>query len=240
MTLPLTGLYLRATSLLRDYAELTKLRVTSLIVMTAWCGYFFGAHQAGVPWLSWRLLHALVGIGLVSSGTAALNEVMERDIDGYMRRTAQRPLPAGRMSLLHAVLIGLFASIGGSIYLALFTNSLTGLLTLLTSAVYLAVYTPLKRVSPICTFVGAFPGAMPGVLGWTAVRGRLEWGTLVLFAILFVWQFPHFLSIAWLYREDYAKGGVKMLPVIEEDGRSTARRILAYSIVLIPVSILPS
>jgi len=130
--------------------------------------------------------------------------------------------------------------VGGSIYLAAFTNALTGILTFLTSAVYLAAYTPLKRVSPICTFVGAFPGAMPGVLGWTAARGRLEWGTLVLFAILFVWQFPHFFSIAWLYREDYAKGGVRMLPVVEEDGRSTARRILAYSLALIPISIVPS
>ena len=239
-TLPLSRLRNRATSRFQDYAELIKLRVTSLIVMTAWCGYFFGAHQAGVSWFTSGLLHALFGIGLVSSGTAALNEVMERDIDGYMRRTAQRPLPAGRMSLLHATLVGLVATIGGSIYLALFTNPLTGLLTFLTSVVYLAAYTPLKRVSPICTFVGAFPGAMPGVLGWTAVRGRLEWGTLVLFAILFVWQFPHFFSIAWLYREDYAKGGVKMLPVVEEDGRSTAHRILAYSIALIPISLLPS
>lgn len=240
MTLPLSGFRSRATSLFHDYAELTKLRVTSLIVMTAWCGYFFGAHKAGTSWFSFGLLHALLGIGLVSSGTAALNEVMEHDVDGAMRRTALRPLPAGRMSLLHATLVGTIAAIGGSIYLAIFTNPLTGLLTFLTSAVYLAAYTPLKKVSPICTFVGAFPGAMPGVLGWTAVRGQLEWGTLVLFAILFVWQFPHFFSIAWLYREDYAKGGVKMLPVVEEDGRSTARRILIYSIILIPVSILPS
>jgi heme o synthase len=240
MTLPLSALRIRATSLFRDYAELTKLRVTSLIVMTAWCGYFFGAHQAGISWISWGLFHSLFGIGLVSSGTAALNEVMERDVDAFMRRTALRPLPAGRMSLFHATTLGLLATVGGSIYLAIFTNPLTGLLTFLTSVVYLAAYTPLKRVSPICTFVGAFPGAMPGVLGWTAVRGRLEWGTLVLFAILFVWQFPHFFSIAWLYREDYAKGGVKMLPVVEEDGRSTARRILIYSIALIPISLLPS
>lgn len=239
-TLPLSALRIRATSLFRDYSELTKLRVTSLIVMTAWCGYFFGAHQAGVSWISWGLFHSLFGIGLVSSGTAALNEVMERDVDAYMRRTALRPLPAGRMSLFHATTVGILATVGGSIYLAIFTNPLTGLLTLLTSVVYLAAYTPLKRISPICTFVGAFPGAMPGVLGWTAARGRLEWGTLVLFAILFVWQFPHFFSIAWLYREDYAKGGVKMLPVVEEDGRSTARRILIYSVALIPISLLPS
>jgi len=240
MTLPLSGFRTRATSLFRDYAELTKLRVTSLIVMTAWCGYFFGAHKAGISWLSFGLLHALFGIGLVSSGTAALNEVMEHDIDGNMRRTAKRPLPAGRMSMLHATTVGVLATVGGSIYLAVFTNPLTGLLTFLTSVVYLAAYTPLKRISPICTFIGAFPGAMPGVLGWTAVRGQLEWGTLVLFAILFVWQFPHFFSIAWLYREDYASGGVKMLPVVEDDGRSTARRILGYSIALIPVSVLPS
>src|SRR3984957_16783707 len=240
MTLPFSAFRTRATSLFRDYAELTKLRVTSLIVMTAWCGYFFGAHQAGVSWISWGLFHSLFGIGLVSSGTAALNEVMEHDVDANMRRTALRPLPAGRMSLFHATAVGLLAAVGGSIYLALFTNPLTGLLTFLTSVVYLAAYTPLKRISPICTFVGAFPGAMPGVLGWTAARGHLEWGTLILFAILFVWQFPHFFSIAWLYREDYASGGIRMLPVVEEDGRSTARRIVAYSALLIPLSLLPS
>lgn len=239
-TLPLSPIRMRAVDLFRDYAELTKLRVTTLIVMTAWCGYFFGAHKAGVSWINWGLLHSLLGIALVSSGTAALNEVMEHDVDRHMRRTAMRPLPAGRMSMLHATLVGLIASVGGSIYLAAFTNPLTGLLTFLTSAVYLAAYTPLKRISPICTFVGAFPGAMPGVLGWTAVRGQLEWGTLVLFAILFVWQFPHFFSIAWLYREDYARGGVRMLPVVEEDGRSTAWRILVYSVALIPISVLPS
>jgi len=239
-TLPPAGFRAQAISLLRDYAELIKLRVTTLIIMTAWCGYFFGAHKAGASWLSSGLLHALIGIGLVSSGTAALNEVLEHEVDGNMRRTALRPIPSGRMSLAHAMVVGLLMSIGGSFYLAVFTNPLTGLLTFLTSAVYLAAYTPLKRVSPICTFVGAFPGAMPGVLGWTAVRGRLEWETLVLFAILFVWQFPHFFSIAWLYREDYEKGGIKMLPVVEEDGRSTAHRILAYSAALIPISILPT
>src|ERR1700758_147472 len=240
ITLPFSDFRLRATSLFRDYAELTKLRVTTLIVMTAWCGYFFGAHQQGTPWFSFGLFHALLGIGLVSSGTAALNEVMERDIDGHMRRTALRPLPSGRMSMFHATAVGLGAAIGGSIYLAVFTNPLTGFLTFLTSVVYLAAYTPLKRISPICRFVGAFPGAMPGVLGWTAARGHLEWGTLILFAILFVWQFPHFFSIAWLYREDYASGGVKMLPVVEKDGRSTARRILLYSVALVPVTLLPS
>ncbi len=227
-------------TLARDYTELIKLRVTTLIVMTAWCGYYFGALKSGVSSLSWSLFHTLLGIALVSGGTAALNEVMEWDIDGRMRRTAQRPLPAGRMILLHAAIIGVLLTIGGALYLGLALNPLTGWLSLATAAIYLAAYTPLKKIHPICTFVGAFPGAMPGVLGWTAARGRLEWGALVMFAIVFFWQFPHFLSIAWLYREDYEDGGVRMLPVVEPDGRSTARQILLYSVGLIPISLLPT
>jgi len=177
---------------------------------------------------------------MVSSGTAALNEVMEYKVDANMRRTARRPIPSGRMSLLHATTAGALLTLGGALYLGWVLNPLTGLLSLLTSVVYLAAYTPLKRVSPICTFVGAFPGAMPGVLGWAAARGRIEWGTLVIFAIVFLWQFPHFFSIAWLYRDDYADGGILMLPVVDPDGRSTSWRILAYSLVLIPVSVLPT
>ncbi len=227
-------------TLARDYAELIKLRVTTLIVMTAWCGYYFGALKSGVSSFSWGLFHALFGIALVAGGTAALNEVLECDIDGRMRRTAQRPLPAGRMSLLHAVIVGVLMTIGGALYLGLALNPLTGWLSLATSVIYLAAYTPLKKVHPICTFVGAFPGAMPGVLGWTAARGRLEWGALVMFAIVFFWQFPHFFSIAWLYREDYEEGGIRMLPVVEPDGKSTARQILLYSVGLIPISLLPT
>src|SRR5215471_2747375 len=226
-------------SLLRDYAELTKARITTLIVLTAWCGYFFAAHKSGVSALSIGLFHALLGIALVSSGTAALNEVIESEVDSRMRRTASRPVPAGRMSRTHAAAIGLALTLGGSIYLSVLSNPLTGLLAFLTALVYLAAYTPLKQVSPICTFVGAFPGAMPVVLGWTAARSRLEMETLVLFAIMFLWQFPHFLSIAWLYREDYARGDIRMLPVVNSDGKSTLWRILAYSFALIPASILP-
>jgi protoheme IX farnesyltransferase len=226
-------------SLIRDYAELTKARVTTLIVLTAWCGYFFGAHRAGESSWSIGLFHALLGIAMVSSGTAALNEVIESKVDARMRRTARRPLPSGRMSRAHAVTVGLALTLGGSIYLSTYSNLLTGLLVFLTSLVYLAAYTPLKKVSPVCTFVGAFPGAMPVVLGWTAARGKLEAETLILFAIMFVWQFPHFLSIAWLYREDYAQGDIRMLPVVDSDGKSTVWRILAYSAVLIPVSLMP-
>jgi protoheme IX farnesyltransferase len=224
----------------RDYAELTKMRVTTLVVLTAWCGYYFGCVKYGVPSLSWGLFHALLGIGLVSGGTAALNEVMEYDVDGRMRRTAQRPLPTGRMSVLHASLVGMAMTVGGALYLDVTLNALTGTLALVTAFVYLAAYTPLKKVHPVCTFVGAFPGAMPGVLGWTAVRGQLEWEALALFAIVFLWQFPHFFSIAWLYREDYAAGQIRMLPVVQPDGKSTARRILIYSLLLIPVSLSPT
>ena len=229
----------RASNLVRDYAELTKARITTLIVLTAWCGYFFGAHRSGISSWSFGLLHALLGIALVSSGTAALNEVMESNVDARMRRTALRPIPSGRMSRTHAIIVGLGLTLGGSVYLSIYANLLTGLLVFLTALVYLAAYTPLKKISPICTFVGAFPGAMPVALGWTAVRGRIEIETLILFAIMFVWQFPHFLSIAWLYREDYAQGDIRMLPVVDSNGKSTVWRILAYSAALIPVSVLP-
>ena len=227
-------------TLVRDYAELTKLRVTTLVVMTAWCSYYFGAIRAGVSSFSWGLFHTLLGVGLVAGGTAALNEVMESDVDRHMRRTAGRPLPTGRMSTRRALVSGVAMALGGALYLSLALNPLTGLLSVATAVVYLGAYTPLKKIHPICTFVGAFPGAMPGVLGWTAARGRLEWGALAMFAIVFFWQFPHFFSIAWLYREDYAAGKIRMLPVVEVDGRSTARQIIFYSVALIPVTLVPT
>jgi len=230
----------RSATLARDYAELTKMRVTTLVVLTAWCGYYFGCLKSGLPSLSWGLFHALLGIGLVSGGTAALNEVMEHDVDGNMRRTAQRPLPTGRMSMRHATLVGLLMTVGGALYLDLALNTLTGTLALVTAFVYLAAYTPLKKVHPVCTFVGAFPGAMPGVLGWTAARGRIEAEGLILFAIVFCWQFPHFYSIAWMYREDYANAKIRMLPVVEENGSWTRREIIGYSLALIPATVLPA
>ncbi len=224
---------------LRDYSELVKARVTTLVIVTAACGFYLGAQKGGFSSLSWQMLAAMIGVGLVSGGTAALNEVMERDVDARMQRTARRPLPSGRMSMAHGAAVGLLLTLGGSAYLGLTTNWLTGGLALLTAVVYLAIYTPLKLVSPVCTTIGAFPGAMPGVLGWTAARGRLDLEALVLFAIVFFWQFPHFFAIAWMYRDDYAQGGVRMMPVVENDGRRTSRRILFYSVALIPVSMLP-
>lgn len=236
LAVPRAGL----ASLVSDYATLTKARVTTLIVMTAWAGAFFAAEKSGTSLISWALLHALAGIGLVSGGTAAINEVVERDLDALMRRTARRPLVTGSMSLLHASVVAYGMTIGGVVYLWLTTNWLTAALAALTSVSYLAVYTPMKRIHPICTFLGAFPGAMPPVLGWTAIRGRLDGEALVLFAIVFFWQFPHFHSIAWLYREDYENARIRMLPVVESDGRSTAFAIVMYALALVPVSLAPT
>lgn len=236
-TLPVPRTALSLT--VRDYAELVKARVTTLIIITAWAGYFFGAAKASVPAFSWTLVHALLGIGMVSAGTAALNEFLERDLDALMRRTAQRPLVTRRMSAAHGLAVGAALVLGGSVYLALATNPLTALLTLLTSVVYLGVYTPLKRKTTLCTALGAFPGAMPPILGWAAARGTIEVEALALFAILYFWQFPHFHSIAWLYREDYERAGIRMLPVVDATGKATVRSVLLHLAALLPVTMAP-
>jgi heme o synthase len=234
-----TAPLLRKQSGFGDYAQLFKVRVTSLIVMTAWAGYYMGAARSGVPSLSWTLLNALWGIGLTSAGAAALNEVVERELDARMRRTRNRPLPSGRMSLGAGLTAGLVAVLLGPVALALTTNVLTGVLAFATAATYLALYTPLKKLSPISTLVGAFPGAMPPLLGWTAIRGQLEPEAFFLFLIVFFWQFPHFQAIAWMYRDDYEAAGIKMLPVVDKAGHSVIRQMLAYSCTLIPVSMMP-
>ncbi len=236
LALPRVGM----AALARDYSVLVKARVTTLIILSAWCGAYFAAAKSGTSSLSWSVFNALLGIGLVSGGTAAINEVMERDLDSRMRRTAMRPLVIKSMSVLHASIVAFGMTIGGIIYLWMTTNWQAALLTGLTSASYLLVYTPMKQVHPICTFLGAFPGAMPPLLGWVAIRGRIDPEAIVLFAIMFFWQFPHFHSIAWLYREDYENAGVRMLPVVESDGRSTIRAILLYSVALIPVTLAPT
>ncbi len=240
VTQPLAVPRTSITTLARDYATLTKARVTTLIVMTAWAGAYFAAAKSGAPLLSWALLNALVGIGLVSGGTAAINEVVERDVDALMRRTCRRPLVTGSLGLIHGSIVAFGMTLGGVLYLWATTNWLTAALAALTSITYLVVYTPMKRVHPICTFLGAFPGAMPPVLGWTAIRGRLDVEALVLFAIVFFWQFPHFHSIAWLYREDYENARIRMLPVVQSDGRSTALAIVIYALALVPVSLAPT
>ncbi len=222
-----------------DYRMLFKDRVTALVVMTAWAGFYLGSMQSGISSVQPGLLEALLGIGVVSAGSAALNECLERKQDRKMLRTANRPLASGRMSLAHGIIAGLGAIILGSVWLALTTNLITGTLTLITAFTYVAIYTPLKRRTTLATFIGAFPGAMPPLLGWTAARGQIEWPAVALFAILFVWQFPHFMAISWMYREDYGRAGIKMLPVVQPDGWSTVLEAVTYAVLMIPVSLAP-
>src|SRR5450759_1324983 len=222
---------------MREYIELTKPRITWLILMSTGIGYFFGA-RLGWHWLT--LLHTIVGTGLIASGTAALNQWYEREADGKMRRTMARPLPSGRIGAAHALWFAIAISLPGFLELAISVNLLSGLLGLFTLASYLFVYTPLKQRSPHSTTIGAIPGAMPPLIGYAAASGLLNWEAGVLYAILFLWQFPHFYAIAWMYREDYERAGIRMLPVVEPDGQSTARQILLYMLALIPISLLPS
>ncbi len=226
-------------SLLVDYRELFKLRVTLMVTLTAWAGFYLGSMRSGISSIQPGLLEALVGITMVSAGSAALNQAIERNLDAKMFRTADRPMATGRIGLAHGIAIGLLAIAAGTIWLTRETNLVTGSLTLLTAFLYVAVYTPLKRFTTLATFIGAFPGAMPPLLGWTAARGVIEWQGVALFAILFAWQFPHFMSIAWLYRDDYARAGIRMLPVAQPDGWSTALEALTYAVLMIPVSLLP-
>ena len=235
-----TPAVVKKQSVLGDYMQLFKVRVTSLIVMTAWTGYYMGSAKSGVSSLSAGLFNALLGIGLTSAGAAALNEAFEHNVDARMRRTRNRPIPAQRMRLGEGFVAGALATIAGPLYLAYTTNVLTAVLAFATAVTYLALYTPLKKISPISTLVGAFPGAMPPLLGWTAIRGKVEIEALVLFTIVFIWQFPHFQAIAWMYRDDYEAGGIKMLPVVDKEGRSVVRQMLSYSSALIPVSLLPA
>jgi protoheme IX farnesyltransferase len=222
-----------------DCRELFKVRVTGLVVVTGWAGFYLGSMQSGISSLQRGLIDTLFGIGLVSSGAGALNQALERRTDALMTRTADRPLASGRISLGMGVLAGLAALALGAGWLILHTNALTVALALLTAFTYVAIYTPLKRVTTLATFVGAFPGAMGPMLGWTAARGRIEWPAVALFAILFVWQFPHFMAIAWLYREDYGRAGIRMLPVVQPDGWSTVFEAMFYAVLMIPVSLVP-
>jgi protoheme IX farnesyltransferase len=225
--------------LIHDFRELFKVRVTGMVLVTGWAGFYLGSMQSGISSVQRGLLDTLIGIGLVSAGAGALNQALERTTDALMIRTADRPLPSGRISLMQGIAAGIGSLAIGSWWLLLHTNLLTVSLALLTAFTYVAVYTPLKRVTSMATFVGAFPGAMGPLLGWTAARGRIEWPAVALFAILFVWQFPHFMAIAWLYRDDYARANIRMLPVVQPDGFSTVAEALFYAVLMIPVSLAP-
>src|ERR1700722_16110160 len=226
-------------SRLADYQELFKVRVTSMVVLTAWAGFYLGSMRSGITSIHWGLVQSLLGITLISCGARVVNRVIEQKPAAKMVRTAQRPVAAGRFGLAAGMGLGLACFAAGAVVLAWFTNPVTVMLTLLTGFIYVAVYTPLKRYTTLATFIGAFPGAMPPLLGWTAARGVIEWPAVALFAILFVWQFPHFMAIAWLYRDDYAKAGIRMLPVVQPDGWSTVSEALIYAVLMIPVSAVP-
>jgi protoheme IX farnesyltransferase len=222
---------------LRDYWVLTKPEVNFLVVISTLVGFYLAARG---PLDLARLLHTLLGTLLVASGTATLNQLIERGLDAQMRRTASRPLPSGRLSAASALWFGLALSVVGGVYLWLAVNALTSLLALSTLASYLLIYTPLKKRTPWCTFIGAFPGAMPPLIGWAGATGHLSSEAWVLYGILFLWQFPHFLAIAWMYREDYARAGLLMLPRGDAEGRAMARMIVGYSLALLPISLLPT
>ena len=231
---------------MREYIELTKPRITWLILMSTGIGYFFGLPGAA-NWMGFlksihllSLLHTILGTGLIASGTAALNQWYEREADRHMRRTAARPLPSGKLSAAHALAFGIALSVVGFVELWLGVNFLAAAIGGFTLASYLFLYTPLKQRTWWSTTVGAIPGAMPPMIGFAAAAGVITRESWVLFAILFLWQFPHFYSIAWMYKEDYARAGIQMLPVVEPDCRSTARQIVLYGIALIPVSLIPS
>jgi len=220
-----------------DFYELTKPRMNFLVVTTTAVGYYAAVH-GDTGWL--RLLHTLLGTVLCAASAAVLNQWWEREYDVLMPRTRNRPLPAGRLQPGEALWFGAVLGVAGVAYLLLFVNALTAGLGLFTMLSYVLVYTPMKRHSTLNTIVGAVPGAIPPVMGWTAVTGELSAGAVALFAILFLWQMPHFLAIAILYRRDYAAGGFQMLPVVDEELHTTGRMIVLYGMVLVPVSMLPS
>ena len=223
-------------SVLWDYLELTKPNVVWLILMSTMVAFYIGA-PSQMPIL--LLLHTAFATALLAGGTGALNQWWERESDARMRRTESRPLPAGRIGAGSSLAFGLGITVAGLAYMWTAVNPLSFWVGLATVVSYVLLYTPLKRRSPLATFVGAFPGAAPLMLGWTAVRNDLGLEAWVLFSILFLWQFPHFYAIAWMYRDDYARAGIQMLPVVEPDGASTARQIVCYGFNLIPVSIAP-
>jgi protoheme IX farnesyltransferase len=217
--------------------ELTKPRIVLMVMLTASVGYLIGV-EGSVSRLA--LLHLAIGTALVAAGAGALNQVVERDVDRLMRRTAGRPLPSGRLSSAEATAIALAASMGGVLYLALGVNGVTATVAGLTVGSYVLVYTPLKRRTSLATLVGAVPGALPIVGGWAAARGTLGAEAWVLFWIVFLWQLPHFLALAWMYRDDYARAGLKMLSVGDPDGRVTFRPAVLYAAALIPISLVPA
>jgi len=220
-----------------DFFALTKPRVVFMVLITTFVGFYLGITGAA-DYLC--LLHTLVGTALAGGGTLALNQFMERDADAKMERTKMRPLPDGRLQPTEAFAFGLFITVGGLLYLAVTVNLLSSLVTSAIVVSYLLLYTPLKMKTSLCSIVGAVPGALPPVIGWAAVRNSLDLEAWVLFAIMFLWQMPHSLAIGWLYREDYARAGFRLLPVLDSNGKSTGRQIVSNCLALLAVGLIPT
>jgi heme o synthase len=218
------------------FADLVKARLTTLVLLTTLVGFYLGWRGA----MDYALLiNALAATALVAAGASALNQLLEREYDAKMRRTQDRPLPSGRLQPTTVMIFGGVCSVAGLVYLALAVNLLTSVLGAVTLVSYLFIYTPLKRVTWLNTAVGAVPGALPPLMGWTAARGELTGEGWALFAILFFWQLPHFFAIAWMYRDEYAKAGFKMLPGIDPEGRRTAQQAVSNTLALLAVSLFP-
>ena len=228
---------MKKSSLISAYLELTKPRILLLVLITAALGFYLGGQ--GIHSIA-RFLFLLLGAGLVCAGSSALNHYLEREFDSKMFRTQNRPIPTGVISPQNALNFGVILILMGLVILYVKVNILTAFLSLLTTFLYIMVYTPMKRVSWLNTTIGAIPGAIPPLGGWAAATGHLNFEAGMLFLILFIWQHPHFYAIAWMCREDYKRGGFKMLPVIDFDGQRTLRQIFIYSIALIPVSLIPT
>ncbi len=229
--------------LLSDYLTLIKPRVSLMVIITAGAGFYLGSLRSGISPFHMGLLKALFGIALVTFGSSALNQALERSTDRRMPRTASRPMAQHRIGLAHGLLLGFALVFGGSVYLASVTNLITGTLTLLTAVGYVGVYTPLKRFTTLNTFLGAFPGALPPLIGWTAARGLIEWPAVALFLILFIWQFPHFMAIGWMYRADYAQAGIRVTATqrpTQDAARSSVMQSLFYAVLMIPASLWPT
>ena len=236
-TLRTNDLALSTRSRSSAYVALTKPDVSFLVLTTTAAGYYMGS-RGPVNWL--HMIQTIFGTMLIAAGTAALNHYIERESDRTMRRTASRPLPSGTLRPREALIFGVALSVAGALYLYFAAGVLPAALGSATCLAYLLAYTPLKKRTVWATFVGAFPGAIPPMIGWVAASGRLDPGAWLLFAILFFWQFPHFHAIAWMYREDYARAGILMLPVVDRDGSRTFRQILVTAVVLVGVSLLPA
>jgi len=220
----------------RDYLELSKARIVMMVLITTAAGYLAGAPRVDAL----ALINVLLGTALVAAGTNALNQYVEREHDAKMRRTRLRPLPDGRITPANALIFSALIAIVGTLYLGLMVNWLTAFLGAFTLTSYIFVYTPLKRISTACTIIGAVPGAIPPLMGWTAATGSLAIGGWILFGILFFWQLPHFMAISWIYREDYGRAGFAMTSVRDEDGTATARQAVIWSLALLAVSVAPA